>query len=491
MTLRKVKARPVNTYFRPSGATASFDANAQAQRSRQVSGALSQLGVVLERGRDADLKEQAADITASANNKARMIAAQYMPQVEEDMRRPETYDQSVEEFMKSETFQSGYKRLEGEIPFKRHREGFMANYEQMMLKRFADGKSRHDYQKLGRESSLAQQGGAQLAGIKGHMAAYDDALTSGVQESDAFTSGLAVAVMSGSEYLEEFGDAKTWTPDQMLRITRAKASLATKNKSEASLTYKLAMETQGRAKQLTAFQNVLVTDGDFLSPEKTVNAQAKIIVLGEGIKTENIIRGLLGKRSVKQLAEGVDLGDNRLIPVEDIKKIQNEEVRLAIGNKDVMRLSQLAMIPGDEPSALTDVFTHVIGTIEQVDPNDPQALQGLLEMADFVKGNLGTERVRNMMSPKDYSIYQMLDGMADLEGLPSAVTRTQEAMAIMAKGPVPTPEDWNPREVVSHAINGFLQIKMMLLSLKYKRCYPRIFLTGKRYVCLKISKKRR
>jgi len=450
MTLRKVTARPVQTYVGNGPSKMTRGPN----RAGQALGVLQQLGVNMERGRRAQLKEDTAEINATANNKARALAAEYMPSIDAAMQRPETYEQTSEEFMQSDTFQGAYKSLEATIPYKRHRKQFKDNYQAMMLKRFADGKSRHEYQKLGREAAIAQSSGSKLSGIKGQMDAYQDALTSGVKEDEAFTSGLAVAILNGSEYLSEFAGAKTWTPKQELQIAKAKASLSKKDTSEASVAYNLAGKEQDRTAQYNAYGNVLLTFSDSLSKEKIANAQTQMILGKEEIETEEIVRSNLGLISVKDMAEGRGLNGSRKIPLSDMKEIQNKEVWSAIQNKDVQRLTQLTMIPGDEPRALKEVFTQLIGSLEQVNPEDPKALQGIMEYADFVKGNLGTERVRALISPKEYTLYQMLDGMSDLEGLPSAVIKTQEFLQLTASGNVPTPEDWNPREVVDHAVTN-------------------------------------
>ena len=449
MTQRRVYARPGGAFVRPS----TGDAIRANDRVRQASGVFQSLGALMKQRSDARFDEASREVSADANTKARALAAQYLPELQKQMERPETYEMSAEEFLESDVYKTGSQKIEEGIPYPEHKKKFLAQYQDLALRKFTEGKMRKEQEDRNHTASLAQQGAAQNGGIKAQIAAYEDSLASGVDDDEAFTSGLATAMLQGPQYLKQFASARDWTPEQDLKIQQQLSNVKKEFDMQAAVAYKRAQSVQDRSERYAALQSVMQQHGDSLSNSQKASIYADSEVLREEIASERRVVDNLGRISTEAMANGAGMNGGRRLSIGDIKRLQDQEVYRALQNGDTQRIAQLSALPGDEPDAMKEVFGQVLGSLETADPENPEQVRKFMQYANVISDNLGTARLKAMLGAEDYGLYQEFTGNAKYMGIPKALEQFQQTRQLLANGNLPTPEDWSEtrRSIVDYA----------------------------------------
>lgn len=435
MTERRVNATPVSTFVQASrgGVTQS------QQRAQQTSGLMKQFGVVMADKRQHDFEEEDAKVHAQANATAMRLEAEYRPQIEAAMRKPETYDMSADDFLQSDTYKLGAQKLEDNIKSPEHKKAFQAQYKEQMMRMYAAGRSKKEYQELEETSSLAQEGQA-LKGIEHQVVAYENSLAAGVDPDDTFQAGLATAIMQGPEYLEKFATAREWTPEQDLMIQQRLGQLKKQHNSEASIAYKYAMTLKDRDQKRQALQKVGEHFAGSLSTDQKENLIVSMQVLKEEITSAQYVREVAGRMTVDAMLEM----DGQRLSRADIMKELNDDARAAIKSGDKDRILQLATIPGDVPTAIKEYFSQTLGAVGDGVHNDSRTLIQSITHANNIFDNLGPSRVREMMSEDAYAAYIDIAAHAEFEpNMETVVEGYKRTQDLLANGKLPTRPDWN------------------------------------------------
>lgn len=426
------------------------------QRQQQVRNALGKLGVNLQQERRAEAIEQGEALRAESNENMRVLTAQHAPKIQEALARPETYNQSVEEFLQSDVYKEGASAIQNGITTPDHREEFLENYKASMLDAFSKGQVRQQAIDKERKSTLAIQASAEL-GVVEHLKAHDDAVASGTSHEDAFAATFATAVLKGPKYLQELQKARDWTPEEDAQFARHIAGTKKTFNMQAAVALKLAKKEQDRTERANALNNVIRQYSESLSNDQKATVVADLHILGEEIRSEHFVRSNLGTISTSDLAQGIGF-EGRKLPIADIKRIQNEEFTAAIqaGDQGLFRVTQLLAIPGDEPDAAKQYFSGIVGSLTQAKEEDLGKVQQALKQAQFLENVLNPDRLESLLGAEDHANYQEFRASVEFDGLEKAVADNELISNLKANGKLPTPERWanTERKAVDYALTS-------------------------------------
>ena len=449
MTMRERTASGVSIFTRQDASSV----NHATQRQHQVQGALKSLGVFMDNERKAESAELSAKTRAQTEGEAMKIEAEVRPTIEAQMRDPALYKQSPEEFLKSTAYRTGADALEAGVTAPEHRKEILKKYKEGMLRQFTKGQVHHQYLDKENTHSLAQQSGAERRNIELQMRAYDNSITDGISRDDAFTAGLASAILAGPAYLKKFAAARNWTPEEDLKIAKQIKAQKSEFNMKAAVAYKLAGAEQDRTKRLGMLTGVMNQYGESLSNSQKATIIADTTILREEVAVEGWIRQNFGRVSTADMANGVGY-EGRKLPIGDIKRIQNEEFHNAINTGNPLRLAQLLSQPGDEPTAAKEYFGQIMGSLAHADPDDLAPVEAAMKHGRFVEEALNPARLKSVLGAEQHAVYQEFKASAEYNGLKGAVDQHKVVQDLRAKGRVPDPEKWAKTRsgVVDHAM---------------------------------------
>lgn len=453
MTMRERTASSISTYVRPDqGRLQELQ-----DRQRQASGAFKQLGVHLKNRREEKLQDLSEATKAQTENEAVEAQALVGPKISELMQHEDTYKGDANDFMQSKAYQLGLDQITKSISAPDHRAEIAAQYKKGMLDQYAKGKEAQRLKKADRTQSNAQQAASEAGNIEMQMRVYDNAIATGTGRDKAFTSGLAAAILAGPKYLDKFAKARDWTPEEGLQIKKQQAALKKTNNSKANIAYKYAVRMQDRNKKYAELNRIQQTYGASLSSSIQENLAVELRVLSEELQAENWVKGQLGHMTIRDIADGRGYEGVKL-PMGDIKRIQNEAFHAAVANKDIVGMTQLLALPNDEPEVAREFFGNVVGSITNLNKDDPKSvgkLKQTVEQAKFVEDALGPARMRLLLDEDSYADYQVFKGLAGRDGIEEAAQKLTTVKELEANGKLVAPAGWNAvqRRVVDKALD--------------------------------------
>lgn len=476
--MKQVKAQAVDTYVRPDATSL----NLTSQRQQNVNSAFSKLGVTLENA-------------ASQTHQLDMAKARAASSEQAQLERDQKAEDAKRDALKRRDLSAKIKLAQSQLMDTQYQE---SDYK---------GLSRHESvsgiketlssltNELDRES-LTNDLNNMLTGVDQHHArnrqhhadltSYGTIIADTLLENPAYTSSTInnlvtehkellgheaaveqmtnVAVRTAEVgVIDALLERDDLTPQQFAslqakrtQIENAQSAQEKKDTTQLNMDLKLAREAQSRTERYSGLLNVISTHNDKMTPALKGNVFAEIKLLAQELETEGYVQSRLGLAPTHVIERETPEG-MRMIPLADIKSMQNQAFSESLEAGDFASVLQLLRDPTDTPSAAKDYFGSFVSNVLSGSPEQPsEDIQKQYDATRRIEGLLGPTRMRGILSDSGYAEFQIIKGISDQEGLGTAIARFQDYKSKTQFGKPVLPDGWaqSRRNVVNNLVDG-------------------------------------